>query len=87
VNEAKLFMEAVFGEDWEERLILGGAVAGPTATDREVLEARQRAVELAKERHPEWNWEDERLVDVANAWMELWNDVPTDGTSGLSGSN
>jgi hypothetical protein len=72
-NELQEFLKACLGTDWEEQLIIGGAMAGPDATDVQVDLARERAVALVREANPDLT--DEQADLVREAWFELWVDV------------
>ena len=70
--EARALLRLQLGTDWEERLILAGAIADPAATDEAVDAARQRAVDLVCKSLDDWRPET-RMV-VADAWFTLWSD-------------
>ena len=73
---ARGFLEAILGPDWDERLIIDGAMAGPGASDDEVDAARKRVVEIAEDARPDLEWTDEMRGEVMDAWFEAWVDVP-----------
>lgn len=67
----RAFFEAMLGTDWEERLIIGGAVAGRDATDDDVDLARERAAVIAEEARPNLEWDEALRNDVRRAWFAL----------------
>ena len=69
-DEMRSFFRRRLGNDWELRLILANAIAGPDATDEEVDAAQQRAIELVTETSYDWSIELRELT--AQAWLTLW---------------
>ena len=69
-HEARALLRLQLGTDWEERLILAGAIADRGATDEAIVAARQRAVDLVCMSLDDWRPET-RMV-VADAWFTLW---------------
>lgn len=71
-NEMRAFMRQMLGPDWEFRMLLADAIAGPDATNEDANAAQLRAVELVcVVRH---DWTLERRAAVANAWRVLYRE-------------
>ena len=72
-NEARALLRLQLGTDWEERLILTGAIADRAAPEEVVDAARQRAIDLVCSSLDDWRSETRRVV--ADAWFTLWSDI------------
>ena len=70
IGEMREFFRRRLGDDWEIRLILANAIAGPDATDEEVYAAQQRAVALVVKASGDSSVELRELA--AEAWRVLW---------------
>jgi hypothetical protein len=70
IDELRDFLRMHLGDDWELRLILANAIAGPGALYDDVEAAQQRAVALVRENSP--GWTDDMAKFVADAWLALW---------------
>ena len=71
-HEARSLLCLQLGTDWEERLILAGAIVDPAATN-EGVDARQRAVDLVCKSLDDWR--PETRIVVGDAWFTLWSHV------------
>ena len=72
-DEARALLRLQLGTDWEERLILAGAIADPSATEEAINAARERAVDLVCKSLDDWRLE--TRVVVADAWFTLWSHI------------
>jgi hypothetical protein len=70
-HEARALLRLQLGTDWEERLILAGAIVDPAARDGAVDAARQRAVDLVCTSLDDWR--PETRIVVGDAWFTLWS--------------
>jgi len=70
-DEACAFFEELLGENWEEKLLISGALAGPEQVDT----ARDSALRLARQERPEIEWTAARYDMVSQAWLTLWVDM------------
>ena len=70
LQEMRDFLRLHLGDDWELRLILADAIAGPFASEEDVAAAQQRAIGVVRTHSPGWN---DNMSDlVAQAWLTLW---------------
>jgi hypothetical protein len=71
IEEAREFMRLHLGDDWVAALIQARAMAGPEATNEQIDEAQQRAVELVSGVVEGWTLETREAA--AEGWRVVFN--------------
>lgn len=72
LDEARQYMTAVFGPEWEWKLAAEGIVGGTDGDD--VYTDKIRVVTLAKRERPDLD--EEALKGVGEAWFTIWCNPP-----------